>query len=298
MLNFYSFSFLMVFSLFFINNSTTRAQAATTLNDFFLPGSQPNQSGDFTAMPSNCGCHEGYDQNVEPMFNWRGSMMSQAQRDPLYLAALTIANQDADFSGDLCIRCHTPRGWLGGRSTPTDGSALTADDREGVYCEFCHRTVKPTQLGVNPYPTNTEYTTNTYPADQTYLATLNLTDNLPDSSANGMYLVDSDDTRRGPYAESDAQATHAERYSPFHRDARMCGTCHDVSNPAFTRQPDDTYVLNNLNTPSPSFNPYEMFPIERTFSEWLMSDYNSIGVYAPQFGGNKDIVFTCQDLSS
>jgi hypothetical protein len=39
-----------------------------------------------------------------------------------------------------------------------------------------------------------------------------------------------------------------------------------------------------------------MFPIERTYSEWLMSAYNSpTGVYAPQFGGNKEYVSTCQD---
>jgi len=296
MFRLYSFAFLFIILLSLLLCFPVKAQQVqTTLNDFFQPGSQPLQSGTFTAMPGNCGCHEGYDLNVEPMYNWMGSMMAQAQRDPLYLATLTIANQDADFSGDLCIRCHSPRGWLSGRSTPTDGSALTDDDREGIYCDFCHRTVKPTQIGVNPYPTNTEYTTNTYPADQTYLGTLTLTDNLPESSANGMYLIDSDDTRRGPYTEGDAQATHAERYSPFHSEAFMCGTCHDVSNPAFTRQPDDTYVLNTLDAPSPSFNPYEMFPVERTFSEWLMSEYNSTGVYAPQFGGNKDTVFTCQD---
>jgi hypothetical protein len=39
-----------------------------------------------------------------------------------------------------------------------------------------------------------------------------------------------------------------------------------------------------------------MFPIERTFSEWLLSAYNtSQGVYAPEFGGNKTYVSTCQD---
>ncbi|MBT8382302.1 MAG: hypothetical protein KJO59_08080, partial [Ignavibacteria bacterium] len=100
----------IIFSLIIISQSP--AQVGTTLIDFFLPGSQPNQSGSFNSMPNNCGCHEGYDINVEPMYTWRGSMMSQAQRDPLYLAALTIANQDAEFSGDLCIRCHSPRGWL------------------------------------------------------------------------------------------------------------------------------------------------------------------------------------------
>jgi hypothetical protein len=40
-----------------------------------------------------------------------------------------------------------------------------------------------------------------------------------------------------------------------------------------------------------------MFPVERTYSEWSQSEYASTGVYAPQFAGNKPngIVSTCQD---
>jgi hypothetical protein len=271
-------------------------QVSTTINDFFLPGSQPNQSGSFNTMPGNCNCHAGYDQNVEPMYTWQGSMMAQSQRDPLYLAALTIANQDAANSGDLCIRCHSPRGWLSGRSEPTDGSLLDANDREGIYCDFCHRAVKPTQIGINPYPNDAEYISSTYSADQTYLAKLTLTNNLPDSSGNGMYLIDDDDTRRGPYSSSDVKANHSVRYSPFHSDALMCATCHDVSNPVYSRQTNGTYLLNDLDTPAPDFNPYKMFPIERTFSEWMMSAYNTpSGIPSPQFGGNKANVATCQD---
>jgi len=290
-------SYILVIALMVIVSTLTFAQAPTTINDFFLPGSQPLQSGSFTSLPSNCGCHDNYDLAVEPMYTWKGSMMAQSQRDPLYLAALTIANQDAAFSGDLCIRCHSPRGWLSGRSVPTDGSLLTVADREGIYCDFCHRAVKPSQIGVNPYPSNTEYTNSTYPADQTYLSELTLPNNRPLTSGNGMYLIDdADNFRRGPYTESDAQATHQEGYSPFHTDALMCATCHDVSNPAYTKQANGTYVLNSLNAPAPDFNPYEMFPVERTFSEWMMSTYNSpTGVYAPQFGGNKEYVSTCQD---
>lgn len=69
--------------------------------------------------------------------------MSQAACDPLFYACLAIAEQDAPGSSDLCIRCHTPQGWLEGRSVPTDGSALNVSDREGVTCDFCHKMVKP-----------------------------------------------------------------------------------------------------------------------------------------------------------
>jgi hypothetical protein len=263
----------------------------TTLDDFFLPGSQPQQSGNLE-HPSKCdNCHGGYDLTVEPAFTWRGGMMSQAARDPLFFACLAISNQDAPDAGDLCIRCHSPAGWLEGRSVPTDGSALNNNDRESVQCDFCHKVVKPTQLGTNPYPDDPDYTSGTYPRDQAYLATL---DTIPEWSANGMYIADSDNSKRGPFL--DANARHQMFYSPFHSDADLCGTCHDVSNPVYTKTEEGDYVPNAFGQPAPDYDPYSMFPIERTFSEWKMSDYNTPeGVYAPQFGGNKDYVSTCQD---
>lgn len=294
-----SLPFLFALVVFVVSFGYT-ALVNTTLLDFFLAGSQPNQSGTFT---SGCNCHDGYNIAVEPGFNWSGGMMAQAARDPLYFATLAIANQDAAFAGDLCLRCHTPVGWLEGRSVPTDGSALLAKDREGVQCEYCHRAVKPSGQGVNPYPIDASYSsvvpgyasTSTYARDTTYLNTLSP---RPVLSGNGMYVVDSDETRRGP--RTDADPRHPLRYSPFHRDAALCGTCHDVSNPVFDKQVDGGgnyyYTLNTLNTIPPSFNPYDHFPVERTYSEWLMSSYNTAqGIYAPQFGGNRQYVSTCQD---
>ncbi len=275
-----------------IAGATTTLAVPTTINDFFMPGSQPNESGQIEKLTRCDNCHGGYgEQNVEPVFNWQGGMMSQAMRDPHFFATLAVANQDAPESGDLCIRCHTPKGWLEGRSEPTDGSALIADDYESVQCDFCHRTVKPTAIGVNPYPNDLIYTSDTYPRDQTYLSAMS---SIPETSANGMYIVDSDNAKRGPY--SDPVARHQWYYSPFHSDADLCGTCHDVSNPVFTRDESGVYVPTAFDQPAPDFNPYAMFPVERTFSEWKVSAYNTPeGVYAPQFGGNKDTVRTCQD---
>lgn len=274
-----------------VASSALYAAAPTTINDFFLAGSQPNQSGNIEG-PDRCdNCHGGYDIAVEPAFNWRGSMMAHAQRDPLYLACLTIANQDAPDAGDLCIRCHSPSGWLDGRSEPTDGSALNSSDRESVHCDVCHKLDAPTSPGVNPYPDDVAYTTGTYDADQNYLAVLS---DIPPTSANGMFIVDSDGAKRGPY--TDPEARHQFFYSPFHKEAALCGTCHDVSNPVYSRTSGMGYEPNDFDTPTTDFSPYSQFPIERTYSEWLMSDYNtSTGVYAPQFGGNLDTVRTCQD---
>lgn len=264
----------------------------TTLSDFTLPGSQPGQSGNLES-PDKCdNCHGGYNTAVEPAFNWRGSMMAQAARDPIFFACLAIANQDAPQVGDLCIRCHTPDGWLGGRSVPTDGSALTTQDRQGVTCDHCHKMVKPTPLGTNPFPTNAAYTTTTFAADQTYLATLAA---IPPTEANGMYVDDSNTAKRGPFA--DAGAPHQFYPSPFHQTGNLCGTCHDVSNPVHNRTGDFSYAPNSFGAPSPTADPHQMFPIERTYSEWSQSAYATTpgGIYAPQFGGNKQYVSTCQD---
>ena len=263
----------------------------TTINDMFFPGSQPGQSGNLE-HPSKCdNCHGGYNLAVEPAFNWRGSMMAQAARDPLFYACLAISNQDAPESGDLCIRCHSPAGWLEGRSIPTDGSALNNNDREGVQCDFCHKGIKPTPLGVNPYPGDLDYTNDTYSQDQSYLSTL---ESIPESSANGMYIADANNAKRGPFV--DAVARHKMYYSPFHQEANFCGTCHDVSNPVYSKDAGGAYVPNSWDQPASDFDPYSLFPIERTFSEWMMSAYNTPGgVYAPQFGGNKEYVSTCQD---
>ena len=43
------------------------------------------------------------------------------------------------------------------------------------------------------------------------------------------------------------------------------------------KQPDGRYAPNDFDTPAPSFNPYEQFPVERTYGEWLMSEYNTPG---------------------
>jgi hypothetical protein len=113
---------------------------------------------------------------------------------------------------------------------------------------------------------------------------------------NGMFVVDPTGTRRGPF--TDAVAGHAFLGSSFHRSAAFCGTCHDVSNPAFQNDGAGNYNANALDTTSAQFSPHFMAPVERTYSEWLNSEYNTpTGVHAPQFAGNKPDgrVAACQD---
>jgi hypothetical protein len=268
----------------FTITGTAPGFAPTTMRDIDLPGSQPFEANTFENPDVNCvTCHGEYNYLVEPWFQWKGSMMAQAMRDPLFLACVAVAEQDAPSVGDLCLRCHTPTGWLEGRSVDTGGGLVNTTDRQGIHCDFCHRLVDPVyQSGVSPAE------------DQAIIDSLST--GPPLVSANGQFVNDPSPMRRGPY--SDAVASHAFLESPFHREADICGTCHDVSNPVYDAgaTPGD-YVLNAFDTPHPDGDLRNMFPIERTFSEWTVSAYANGGVYAPQFAGNKPdgIVSTCQD---
>ena len=251
----------------------------STLRDFDLPGTQPFEAG-ILNFPDACAvCHSNYDPAIEPFTTWQGSMMSQASRDILFEACMAVANQDAPDSGDLCLRCHLPRGWLRGRSVPTDGSQMLDSDMSGVSCDLCHRLVDPFFAPENPSE------------DEAILAGLT---SPPTDFGDGMFVVDPTGARRGPFI--DADTGHPILVSPFHREAALCGTCHDVSNPAFEKDLEGNYVPNAFDEPATSFSAHALMPIERTYSEWFYSDYNTAeGVYAPQFGGNRDYVATCQD---
>ncbi|HKB14524.1 MAG TPA: multiheme c-type cytochrome, partial [Planctomycetota bacterium] len=211
----------------------------------FLPGTQPNAVA--VTPPFICSvCHGSYSTGtVEPFDTWAGTMHANAGRDPVFRAALAVANQDVPGSGEWCLRCHTPKGWLEGRSTPSDGSALLPDDLESVQCDVCHRMVDPlTSEGqglVNPDV---------------------------NGFGNGMFVVDpgnppAEPPKRGPYSNS-VSPFHPTIDSPFHRTGNLCGTCHDVSNPLQAN-------------PSDPYNPQLAHAIERTYSEWKASDYFGLG---------------------
>ncbi|MGD9141785.1 MAG: hypothetical protein PVJ42_09630, partial [bacterium] len=262
--------------------STEAGIVPTTLRDIDMTGTQPLEGAILDDPDHSCAtCHGNFDEDVEPWFVWRGSMMAQAARDPFFFACMAIAEQDAPSAGDVCIRCHSPGGWQEGRSVDTSGGLLNAKDRHGVHCDFCHRMV------------DFDYVAGVSPAiDVAALATV---DPLPLQYGNGQFINDFNPIMRGPY--SDAEASHAFVESPFHRSADLCGTCHDVSNPVFLQPAPGDYVPSAFDAPHPDMYVRNMFPVERTYSEWSASEYAASGVYAPQFAGNKPdgMVSTCQD---
>jgi hypothetical protein len=269
----------------------------TTSNDFFELGTQHGMLQEPMVPGAYCGfCHGLYaeddgnpDELVPPMDNWVMSLMAQAARDPIWHAALAVANQDLDFAGDGCIRCHSPNAWLEGRSLPPDASGFTAEDFDGVNCNFCHRMVDPIANTQNPAE------------DTAILGSLMKAGLLPSQVGNGRYVVDPLDSRRGPLADVPANY-HAPvpiLVSPFHTESNLCGTCHDVSNAAFTRQSDGSYTLNRLDSPHPTGDSNDMMPEQRTYGEWINSTFASTGVYFPdgRFGGDHPtgVMQSCQD---
>jgi hypothetical protein len=261
----------------------------TTKNDFHGPATQPLSLTDAPVSALVCSfCHGSYNEEWEPYTRWTGTMMAQASRDPVFHAALTVANQDAPFAGDTCLRCHAPIGWYQGRSEPPDGSGLSGADLEGVSCSICHRMVDPV------------YTPGVSPAeDEAIIAALA----EPQVNPHNAYLVlDPNDRRRGPF---DLAADWADRggfffhqflQSPFHLESQLCASCHDVSLPHYSLNDQGEYRANEFDTPAPSFDKRQMYPEQRTYSEWAASLFAQGPVELNgRFGGNQTAVSSCQD---
>jgi len=104
--------------LFLLASSASLRAASIVPTEVQQPGTQPLEVGNLES-PNRCdNCHGGYNTTVEPAYNWRGSMMANATRDPIFWATVAVAEQSFDGVGDLCIRCHTADGWLAGDRRP------------------------------------------------------------------------------------------------------------------------------------------------------------------------------------
>ncbi len=223
---------------------------------------------------NNCvGCHRGYNATQSqflPHSTWGGSMMANATRDPLFWAALDVANKDYPGAGDFCLRCHTPMGWLGGRvlkkgdgtNQPANGASgcqLTGDyddddgydnDYGGVTCHYCHR-MMPSGPQNQPFAIGNA---NAWIDDAATCVT-----------STGYEYGGA--CRRGPYhyANDGREPPHGWVASPLHSSSALCGSCHDVSTPDTDQGPLKTLVLENGTATT------RPFPIERTYSEWQRS---------------------------
>ncbi len=270
-----------------------RPQLSTNSADFVLPGTQPNQLQTPLLDSTDCDiCHSA------PIYDsWRGSVMSQAGRDPLMWAALAASNNVVPQSGELCLRCHIPNGWFEGHSSDPSGRLMTAQDlRNGISCQLCHRLVDPfPPLGSSDQASAIDA-----------LIRQHLTHPIPANAiGNAMLIVDPSDNRRGPFelgSDFNYHTAYRTNFLGQSNDAvtrsRLCGSCHNVFNPLLSWDASRRQYWPNSGTAQATADAPPYYPIETTFSEWLNSDYaTEAGVYAPQFAGDKPdgIVRACQD---
>ena len=242
--------------------------AALRAQDFTQQGTQPGLQAPLEGTDECADCHASFGAatNFMPHDSWSGSMMAHATRDPLFWAALDVANRDVPGVGDWCLRCHTSQGWYGGRVRKngkggfvngTNGCLLQGDhdnfdnasnDYSGVTCHNCHRQNEKGPAGqVSP------------------------------KGSGGAWLDDSLDCngyfgpcRKGPrsYAEDDLlQPPHGWKYSSFLTSASQCASCHDVSSPIIDGVPLRAQILANGSSTG------RAFPAERTFTEWKQSRF-------------------------
>lgn len=249
------------------------AAAPAAALDLTPHGTQPQLQAPLESTSNCVGCHRAFSSPNNQFLahnTWMGSMMANATRDPLFWAALDVANKDFPGAGDYCLRCHTPSGWLGGRvvkkgdgtTQPVNGASgcqLNGDyndddgyenDYGGVTCHFCHR-MMPTGPQGQPFEIGNA---NIWVDDTATCIT-------PNGNEYG------GPCRRGPYAYVNdvREPPHGWQHSPLHLTSDLCGTCHDVSSPDTDQGPLKTLILENGTTTA------RPFPIERTYSEWQRS---------------------------
>jgi hypothetical protein len=271
--------------------------------DFTPDGTQPGLQAAMESPETCFSCHRSFnpgDTSSEfmPHNTWGGSMMSHAARDPLFWAALDVANQDVPGVGDYCLRCHTPNGWLGGRVSKTgdggivdgaNGCLLEGDhdnrdnkdnDYSGLTCHFCHRMDEVGPAGqVAPLENGNFW----------------VDDSLGCETPDGNSYFGP--CRKGPYAyvqDDPLMPPHGWEYSRFLDRGSVCGTCHDVSTPTTSEGPLETLILEDG---TDSGIP---MPVERTFSEWQDSDFADV-IFRNRMGDDFDFTpqlakgATCQD---
>ncbi len=239
--------------------------AAPVRAQIFLPGTQPGEITNWPLLDVDyCKiCHGRYsfDLHQEPYDTWTGSMMANAARDPIFWAAVDIANQDSPGVGEWCIRCHAPKAWLEGRSAQANGAGLEGSidaaggDFDGIDCQFCHRLYEG--------PTGTPFTQN---------AQFWVDDGTPADAP----------PHRGPYDET--KAPHPWAYSEYHVTSTICAVCHNVKNPRVNLLDEngaDTGLL---------------FPEQSTYDEWSQSSWGRGEVHCQECHMPHSTGFACTDF--
>ena len=186
----------------------------------------PEQNGgngtgyEFVASDTCGTCHANH------LENWKYSMHALAHSESVYDHYFIRASMDTGQKIEtFCASCHTPIAVLNGNipfphpvKSPED-TKVSPIEANGVQCDFCHVITKAE--GTPP--------------------------------GNADYVTEPSRIKRGPYEDSES-TFHDTAFSKLHKDARLCGSCHDVIHPS------NGIVL------------------ESTYSEWAKGPYAKQGV--------------------
>ncbi len=162
--------------------------------------------------PETCGgCHASiYEQ-------WKGSMHSLSHVDPLYKEVALhdlkgLTDSDEIKEAEHCVICHTPVGFFSGMPVKTSDHLKKIPElaAKGVQCDFCHSSTGARKI---------------------YNADLKL------DPGNG---EENPGIKRGPHADSKPEF-HKAAYSKFHKQAEICGVCHDVRHVVFGTKLESPY---------------------------------------------------------
>ena len=150
---------------------------------------------------------------------WQISNHAYAAVDPVFHAMVKVGQrQTGGRLGQFCVQCHSPVGLALGE-TPVravgdtfvqDFSRLSDVGKMGVSCDVCH-----TVTAIN-------------------------------EPRNARMVYTPDGTMRATIEDPVETVAHLSEYSPLHGESELCGSCHNVTNPAGA-------------------------PIEETFDEWAAS---------------------------
>jgi len=189
---------------------------ALVVSMVLLMGASPSVEGHYKLSrfisPETCGgCHsEIYEQ-------WNNSMHSLAQKDPVYLQVSDFVRQgltdkDEILEAEVCVKCHVPVGVITGypKKNSDDRTKISELANNGIQCDYCHSATG---------------------ADRPY--------------NNGLKIVpghgeDEPGIKWGPFSDS-VSDFHETKFSKFHTESRICGTCHNVKHVAFGTDLETTY---------------------------------------------------------
>jgi len=211
-------------------------------------------SGDFAGSGNCDSCHnEGMvDEANNPVGlvnDWRGTMMANSARDPLWQARVSVEiSRTVSLRNeieDTCAICHMPMArtqavangttvaiFDDGFLSPANGLHLAAMD--GVSCTLCHQI------------TNGNFSA---PGDGNFVIDTSTT--TPDRAVYGPF----DNLQTMPMRN---QVGFTPTYSPHVTRAALCGTCHNLTTHAV--RADGTLTG-------------DVFPEQRTYDEWEASRF-------------------------